>query len=112
MGHYKVVLHVIGGGDDVEVRNVVRNVLKEFENAGKHARVTKVEGHSFFLTHLGAARTIARRLAKSFGANVSETAKMIGRDRMRSLDKFKVTIRAELWKKSLNSRKKLNDHRK
>ena len=106
MGHYKVVLHVVGGKDNTEVDNVVRNVLAEFRRAGKHARITKIEGHSYYLNHIGAARTIARRFAKSFGANVTQTAKMVGRDRMRSKDKFKVAIRVELWKKGSSFGKK------
>ena len=105
-GYFEAVLQIIGIGDGeeyssskAEIERLIQNVLTECKKQGRHACITKVTGHSYFLSNLRTARTIARKISKSFGATVKETAKLVGRDRQKSVDKFKVAIRVELGTK-------------
>ncbi|MEA1905205.1 MAG: 60S ribosomal export protein NMD3, partial [Candidatus Hadarchaeota archaeon] len=103
-GYYEAILQVRGEGELPEERLArVRRTLEEGVFAAhkrdRSAFVAKVErkhgGLDFYLSSLALARQMARLLKSEFGAEVQESAKLVGRDKS-GRRKFRVSVLSRL----------------
>ncbi len=103
-GYYEAILQVRGEGELskeklVKVKRTLEEGVFAAHERDRSAFVAKVErkhgGLDFYLSSLALARQMARLLKSEFGAEVQESAKLIGRDK-RGRRKFRVSVISRL----------------
>ena len=90
-GHHEAILQVRGKGMSPEKRMEIKLMLEqsaeEVRKKDRHAFISKIEekggGLDLYVNPTGLARRMASLLRAKYGAEVSETAKLIGMDRDR-----------------------------
>lgn len=104
-GHHEAILQVRGKGMPTEKRMEIKLMLEHSaEEAHKKDRFSfiskldeKKEGLDIYVNPVGLARRMASQLKTKFGAEIVETAKLIGMDRDRGgVRKFKISVLARL----------------
>jgi len=104
-GHHEAILQVRGKEMSSEKRMEIKLMLEQSaEEARKKDRsafISKIEekggGLDLYVNPTGLARRMASLLRAKFGAEISETAKLIGMDRDRGgMRKFKISVLARL----------------
>jgi nonsense-mediated mRNA decay protein 3 len=104
-GHHEAILQVRGKEMSSEKRREIKLMLEqsaeEVRKKDRYAFISKIdekrEGLDLYVNPTGLARRMASLLRAKFGAEIVETAKLIGMDRDRGgVRKFKVSVLARL----------------
>jgi nonsense-mediated mRNA decay protein 3 len=104
-GHHEAILQVRGKEMSLEKRKEIKLMLEqsaeEVRRKNRSAFISKIdekrEGLDLYVNPAGLARRMASLLRAKFGAEIVETAKLIGMDRDRGgVRKFKISVLARL----------------
>jgi nonsense-mediated mRNA decay protein 3 len=104
-GHHEAILQVRGKIMSPEKRQEIKLMLEQFaeevRKKDRFAFISKIdekrEGLDLYVNPAGLARRMASLLRTKFGAEIVETAKLIGMDRDRGgVRKFKISVLARL----------------